>query len=191
MVRYLINLLAGVALLVAVLALVLPTAFSTKLAIVRSDSMSPAMPAGAVAVMREIDPAQIEVGDIIAFEPPWDPEVIVSHRVQEVRDNGFVAKGDANEDPDPFIVPAANVIGTVSWHIPRVGYALSELSTFARSIWGFMLLIVIPAAVIFGSAINDASFMLSPGRRRERLVRKRDQRLTRRAPKAWRLRRAG
>lgn len=189
--KWLINMGLVLVAAFAIFALILPSAFSTSLAIVRSNSMSPAMPAGSLAILTPVDPAAIEVGDIIAFNPPWDRRVTVSHRVAEVRSNGFVTKGDAVEDPDAFIIPPESVIGTVSWHIPYVGYPLNDIGNFARSIWGFGLLIVLPAMIVFGSAIRDANFMYSPGKRRARLLKKREERLKKRAPGSWRLRRAG
>lgn len=188
--KWLINMGLVLVAAFAIFALILPSAFSTRLAIVRSNSMSPAMPAGSLAILTPVDPAAIEVGDIIAFNPPWDRHVTVSHRVVEVRSNGFVTKGDAVEDPDAFIIPPESVIGTVSWHISYVGYPLNDIGNFARSIWGFGLLIVLPAMIVFGSAMRDANFMYSPGKRRARLLKKREERLKKRAPGSWRLRRA-
>ena len=189
--KWSVNIVLVVVVLFAILAILLPSVFSTRLAIVRTSSMEPAMPAGSLAVMSPVDPANIEVGDIIAFDPPWEEGVTVSHRVVEVLDNGFVTKGDAVEDSDPFIIPGENVIGQVSWHIPYVGYPLNDVRNFASSIWGFCLVIVLPAMVIFGSTIRDVNFMYNPGKRRARLLKKREERRKKRSPRSWQRRRAG
>ncbi|MCK5644158.1 MAG: signal peptidase I, partial [Gammaproteobacteria bacterium] len=146
---------------------------------------------GSLAAMSPVNPADIKVGDIISFNPPWDEDVIVSHRVVQVLDNGFVTKGDAVEDSDPFVIPKGNVIGRVSWNIPYVGYALNDVRRFASSIWGFCLVIVLPAMVVLGSALRDANFMYNPGKRRARLLKKRAERLKKRSPRSWQLRAAG
>lgn len=188
--KWLTNILLVLVVLVAIFAIILPTALSARLAIVYSSSMTPEMPAGSLALMEPVDTATIEVGDIIAFNPPWDEDVTVSHRVAEIVSTGFVTKGDAVEDSDPFIIPEENVIGGVSWHIPLVGYGLNEMRHFARTVWGFCLLVVLPAMVIFGSAIRDVNFMVSPGKRRARLRKKRAERLKKRSPRSWQLKRA-
>ena len=189
--RWLINIALVLVVLFAIFAIILPSAFSSSLAIVRSSSMEPALPAGSLAMVGPVDTDSIEVGDVIAFNPPWDPGITVTHRVVEVRSDGFVTKGDASEDPDPFVIPAADVIGRPSWHIPYIGYALSHIGSFARSIWGFALLIVLPAVVIFASAIRDVTPMYRLGMRRARSLKKREQRLKRRAPASWQFRGAG
>ncbi|MBA7618288.1 hypothetical protein ES703_25609 [subsurface metagenome] len=178
--KWLVGIVLGLVVMVAILAILLPSIFAPGLAIVYSASMAPAMPAGSLAITEPVDPTTIEVGDIIAFNPPWDEDVTVSHRVVEILSTGFVTKGDANEDPDPFVIPEENVIGQVSFHIPYVGYPLVEIRRFASSVWGFCLLIVLPSMVIFGSAARDMNFKYSPGKKRARVLKKREDRLKKR-----------
>lgn len=171
--------------LVAIFAILVPSVFSTRLAIVYSGSMEPALPAGSLAVSQPVDPTTIQVGDIIAFDPPWDPRagVIVSHRVIGVIDDdslGFITKGDANEDPDPLPVYVNNVKSKVLFHIAYVGYPLVAIRQFASSIWGFGLLIVLPALIIFGSAARDLNLKYNPGKRRDRILKRRENRLKKR-----------
>jgi signal peptidase len=116
------------------------------------------MRAGALAVMLPIDPEDVKVGDIITFDPPWDPDVIVSHRVIGVYyDEGIIfdTKGDATEDTDPYYVPAGNVHGKVVSSIPYLGYAASYAVRYVRTWQGFVFLVCIPAAIIVGSTIRD------------------------------------
>ena len=179
--------------LVAGFALVLPSVFSTGLAIVYSSSMEPAMPKGSLAAASPVDPRSLRVGDIIAYHNPRNPKVTVSHRIVEVMDGesvGFRTKGDANEVPDSYVVPAENVVGRVTWHIPHIGFALDEIMHFVRTAWGLGFLIGLPVVIIFGSTIRDVNFMHSPRKRRARLLKKRAERLKRRAPRSWQLSRA-
>jgi len=171
-VNWLANIIVVLVILIAVCAVILPGIFSSKLAVVYSGSMAPAMPMGALAWMEPVVPADIEVGDIIAFNPPWRPDDTVSHRVIEVLDDGFRTKGDANEDPDLDIVPAANVIGRVSFNIHHMGYVLERIGRYTRNPLGFGLLICIPTALLIAGASRDMNFMLSPGKRRARRQRK-------------------
>ena len=130
------------------------------------------MPLGALAWIEPVDPATIEVGDIIAFNHALDPEVTMSHRVVEVLEDGFQTKGDANEDPDLWAVPAANVIGRVRFHIPHLGYVLERIGDYTRSRLGFALLICLPSVLLISSAITDLNFMLAPGKGRARRQKK-------------------
>jgi signal peptidase len=141
-------------------ALLLPSAFSGSLAIVRSSSMEPAMRAGALAVMLPIDAEDVKVGDIIAFDPPWDPDVTVSHRVIGIYYDEqiiFDTKGDATEDSDPYYVPARSVHGKVIFSIPYLGYAASFVMRYVRTWLGLVILVCIPTMVLVGSAIRDVN----------------------------------
>ena len=177
------NIILGLMLCVVLFAVLLPSVFSGSLAIVRSSSMEPAMPAGALAVMLPIDAEDVKVGDIIAFDPPWDPDVTVSHRVIGVHLDGqllFDTKGDAVEDTDPYYVPAQSVHGKVVFNIPYLGYAASSAMHYIRTWLGFVTLVCIPVVILVGSAIRDVN--RSRNVRLKRLARrlKRQQRCKRR-----------
>lgn len=179
------NIILGLVLCFVLFTFLIPTAFSGTLAIVRSSSMEPAMPAGALAVMLPVDAEDVKVGDIIVFDPPWDPDatVTVSHRVIGVYRNEeiiFDTKGDATEDSDPYYVPAQRVHGKVVFSIPYLGYATSSAVGFVRTRLGLVTLVCIPAVALFGSAIRDVN--QSRNVRVKRLARrlKRQQRYKRR-----------
>jgi len=177
--RYLISRLKYIALVLLVLAAVflvlLPAVFSSRLAVVYSGSMKPEMPVGAVAWMAPVDPAEIEVGDIIAFNPPSQPDVTVSHRVIEVIKGetlAFSTKGDANEDPDWDIVPADHVLAKVTFSMPNLGRVLLYIGQYTKGRIGFVLFIAVPTVLLIGSAMRDMNFMLSPAKRRARQLKK-------------------
>jgi len=154
------NIILGLLLCAVLFAFLIPTAFSGSLAIVRSSSMEPAMRAGALAVMLPVDTEDVKVGDIIAFDPPWDPDVIVSHRVIGVYHNDdilFDTKGDATEDSDPYYVPAQSVHGRVVFSIPYLGYAANSVVGYVRTWLGFVTLVCIPVAIMVWSAVRDVS----------------------------------
>ena len=156
------NIILGLVLCFVLFAFLVPTAFSGSLAIVRSSSMEPAMPAGALAVMLPIDAEDVKAGDIIAFDPPWDPDpdVTVSHRVIGVyhdEDIFFDTKGDATEDSDPEYVPAQSVHGKVVFSIPYLGYVANSVIGYVRTRLGFVTLVCIPMVILVGSAIRDVN----------------------------------
>lgn len=157
------NIILGLVLCAVLFAFLIPTAFSGSLAIVRSSSMEPAMRAGALAVMLPVDAEDVEAGDIIAFDPPWDPnpDVTVSHRVIGVyyydEQILFDTKGDATEDSDPEYVPAQSVHGRVLFSIPYLGYAANSIIGYVRTWLGFVTLVCIPMVILVGSTIRDVS----------------------------------
>jgi len=156
------NIILGLVVCFALFAVLIPSVFSGSLAIVRSSSMEPAMRAGALAVMLPIDAADVKVGDIIAFDPPWDSgsDVTVSHRVIGVLDNGqlrFDTKGDALEGSDPYYVPAESVQGKVLFSIPYLGYAANSALGYVRTWLGLVTLVCVPLMILIVSAIRDVS----------------------------------
>lgn len=172
LVKWLTNVVLCLLVLMVVVFILLPAVFASRLAVVYSGSMGQAMPLGAVAVMMPVDPAEIKVGDIIAFtQPESTSNVTVSHRVIAVVHDpalGFQTKGDANEDPDPFIVPVENVLARVTFHIPRGGYFLALTTRYTKGRVGFGLFVALPTVLLIGSALRDINIMLNPGMRRAR-----------------------
>ena len=173
--RYLISWLKYIALvllvLLTVVLVVLPAVFASSLAVVYSGSMAPEMPRGALAWMEPVDPPTIEVGDIIAFNPPRDPDVTVSHRVIEVIKGetlAFSTNGDANEDPDWDVIPADNVVAKVSFNLPNMGSLLLRVGQYTKGRIGFALFIAVPTVLLIGSATRDMNFMLNPRKIRAR-----------------------
>jgi len=109
----------AISLLFSFLLLIMLLSNSLPLVVV-SGSMQPIYNIGDVVLIR-VDPnAEIGVGDVIAFKMENGPVVV--HRVIEVLEQGYRTKGDANPDPDPFIVDRRLVIGKVIGVIPKIGW---------------------------------------------------------------------
>jgi signal peptidase I len=153
---------AGLGVLLGALGvLAAPRLLGLQPTIVLSGSMEPALRVGGLAFVRSLeaplvieggstgDPtAAIGKGEIITFRAPRNPEYRVSHRVIGVIDNRdgrrFATRGDANAQPDPVLVPAENVVGTVAYHVPYLGYLVSWL----QRPWAFIVLAGLPTAFI-------------------------------------------
>jgi len=186
--RAFINVILTIVVIAAMLLVLLPAIYSSSIAAVLSGSMSPEMQIGSLAIMRPINTADIAVGDIIAFNPPWDePHVLVSHRVIEVVEGetrNFRTKGDANEDRDFDLIPETHVLGRIEYCIPNLGYFLSYVSKHSRSELGFIFLVGLPTVLLIGSAAKDLRLMTNPGKRRitkrAMLLERRKKRRTRR-----------
>ena len=111
---------------------------------VYTGSMEPAIPVGSIVVIKPANPNTLKVGDIICFKIESESSTTVTHRIINITDEGFITKGDANEDPDKWIVKKENIIGKVIAVIPYLGY----LGYFVRTPIGFTLLIIIPATLL-------------------------------------------
>jgi len=85
------------------------------------------------------------VGDVITFGPRSKTKSPTTHRIIEVKEDGnFVTRGDANNAEDMRTVSRFEVIGKVLFSVPYIGYAVAT----AQKLWGFGLIIVLPAALV-------------------------------------------
>lgn len=118
-----------------------------KIFVVLSGSMEPTLHTGSVVAVKPIDITKLSVKDIITFKGFENSNVLLTHRIVAINQGKqltFVTRGDANDANDPALVPAEDVIGKVSISIPYAGY----LMEFARSKEGFLVLVIIPGALI-------------------------------------------
>lgn len=111
-------------------------------------SMHPTMPAGSLALVRQVPIAAVHVGDIITYADPFNPHKTITHRVIKtymIADKvpGFMTKGDANTAAD-LPIPGGSVQGRVIWHVPYLGRVLS----WARSWAGIAVLVYLPALLV-------------------------------------------
>ena len=119
----------------------------------RSGSMAPVLNTGDMVVTRPVAAEAVKVGDIIIFHSV-DANNMISHRVVSIEINSplsFRTKGDANENPDPFVVPAGNLVGEIAFHAPLLGYAVLGLQTPM----GLMASLVIPGVVIIAACLKS------------------------------------
>lgn len=126
--------------------------------VVVSSSMAPAIGAGDVVIVEDVPPSEVEPGDVITFERQTGDDDRsgpdrVTHRVVDVTERDgrhyFETKGDANEDPDPQLVPPEDVTGRVMFSIPLVGWVI----TYAGTTAGTFALVVVPGGLL---ALSEA-----------------------------------
>ena len=117
--------------------------------IVLTDSMYPEIKSGDVIVCREVDPEDIEVGDVISFyDPAGNGTSILTHRVVEIVEQDgsryFRTKGDFNNIEDKDLVPAEDLIGLYKSRIPAAGH----VAMFMQSTPGLILCVVLPIVLL-------------------------------------------
>jgi signal peptidase len=100
---------------------------------IKTGSMEPVLPQGALAIVNVVDPEKLKVGDDVTFLVNTESEdTYLTHRVVEVNkpttsdgELTFRTKGVANESIDPDIRPASTAIGRVVFSIPYIGYLMA------------------------------------------------------------------
>ncbi len=136
------------------------------LEVVTTGSMAPSSPQGALAILEDVDPADVRVGDVITFEHP-DLVPLLMHRVVDVheQDGGrfFRTQGDANAAADGRAVPARDVRGRLRWRLPHLGAA----ATWLRPPRGLIVLVGVP---LVGTALAEARARRSSTTRGDRIV---------------------
>ena len=110
--------------ILAVLAglLLIPRAMGYQTMAVLTGSMEPNYHVGSLVYVKEIDPATLEVGDVITYQLTED--TVVTHRIVEIDSEAqeIVTKGDANNANDGKAVSYSNVVGRADYCIPYLGF---------------------------------------------------------------------
>lgn len=100
---------------------------------VMSGSMEPVFHAGDVIIIQKADDYQLN--DIITFQSEG---ALITHRIIERNENGYVTKGDANSAKDEDIIQKDQIIGTYVVAIPWIGY----LKVWISNPWILIILIL-------------------------------------------------
>lgn len=92
----------------------------------KTGSMSPTIPTGSVAVVKQISADEIRVGDVVTVDRPG--RLPVTHRVIEVHPQApgealIQMQGDANPNPDPGMYRVESV-RKVLWSVPGLANAI-------------------------------------------------------------------
>ncbi|WP_121254892.1 signal peptidase I [Nocardioides ferulae] len=124
-----ITLLVVVVLTPVMLLALLPTMFGLQRFVVASDAMSGSragsVDRGSVVFEREVASSELEVGDVITFEPPPGHGVdgLVTHRIVSISPEGLRTQGDARPSVDPWVLPRdVPTRSRVLFAVPYVGY---------------------------------------------------------------------
>jgi signal peptidase len=154
--------LLGLAVAVALAAVVVPRLAGATPYAVLTGSMQPGMPPGTLVVVKPVAPADVEVGDVITFWPREDDPTVVTHRVESLGIDAagrttFVTRGDANGAPDPHAVRSYQLVGERWYSVPYLGY-LTDLLTGQQRALGILLVagaLLLYAIAMFAGALRD------------------------------------
>ena len=148
--------------IVVVLALLLVGARLIGLQVftVLSGSMEPTYHVGSLIYVKDVDPYELESGDVITFM--LDEDTVATHRIVEVVPDEndttvvrFKTKGDANAAEDGSLVHYKNVIGSPVFTIPQLGYVANYIQnppgTYIAISAGAILLLLVFLPDLFSS----------------------------------------
>lgn len=131
-----IGILFLMAVIVFMIPFTIPNLFGMKIYAVLSESMTPSYPKDGVVYVKEIDAAEIQMGDVITYHIGTETECVMTHRVIDIESSYFITKGDANNTADPEPVSFDRLIGKVVYFLPK----LAEVFAFINSSIGQVLL---------------------------------------------------
>ncbi len=114
-----------------IIAVIAAAGFNITLIMFETGSMNPTIPAGSLAVVRQIPAAEIRVGDVVTVDRTG--QLPITHRVVSVAPGGsddvrtITMRGDANttDDPKPYTVSHVRI---VLFSVPGLAYAVVTLS---------------------------------------------------------------
>ena len=123
--RTLTTIMVGAALVLAFLISAIRI-FGFEIYGVLTGSMEPTYPVGSLIYVRQVDPDDLKLRDVITFNV--SAKVVATHRIVEIIEpdetssyRRFRTKGDANENADANLVGPAEIIGRVSFSVPHLG----------------------------------------------------------------------
>lgn len=150
--------LAAIGGVVCIVLVILAVAFHITLILFKTGSMTPAIPQGSLALVREIPASEVKVGDVVTVTRP-DDQLPISHRVVSIaKGDGaqriLTLRGDANPvpDPAPYVVTTVRL---VFWSVPGLAYVV---------VWFANPLVLGALAVGVAALVTWAFWPASPSR---------------------------
>lgn len=145
--------------LVIALAVVsfVPRAFGCIPFAVLSGSMEPELPVGSMVFVRQVEPADIAVGDTATFYR--SDGAVVTHQVYEVDPAAQMigTQGIANKNADGSIMhdaeqtPFSRVVGVVSLCVPYLGF----VNAYCTTMPGLLVVVAVLALLVAASIVLD------------------------------------
>ena len=139
---------------------------------VMSGSMAPAIRPGDLIAFEPYGGWQLAPGTIVSFEDPARPGTTTTHRIVEVRDDGYVTKGDANPTADSTPVTPEMVRGVARMVYPKGAVPWYWWTTHQYGSLALLVFITAVAMLINGRLAPRIGSESSPlARRRRRMSR--------------------
>ena len=135
-------------------AFLVPSLLGYQRYVITGTSMTGSIDLGSIAFEEVVPVADLEVGDVITYQPPAGAGIdqLVTHRIVDIDGRTFRTKGDAVPQRDPWTFELVEADQPrVAFAVPYVGYAFLALAD--RSIR--MAVISVPAGLVFLVALRQ------------------------------------
>lgn len=135
-----------------------PYIFGYRILQVISNSMSPTIGSETCIVIKQVEPEEIQVGDIITFtsEAPEIRGYLNTHRVYDIKTDAetgetiYITKGDAYELPDSYPVEYEQIAGRYVGELP-FGRQLFKGIRFLADRNNYFVVVILPLFFCFAS----------------------------------------
>lgn len=133
-------------LIIIYLLVFVPCLWGYKPLVVISGSMEPTLKVGGILYYEKMELEDFKINDILVYKTK---DHIISHRIVNIVDDGFITKGDANNSVDNNLINKNQVLGKgTNWSIPYIGY-------YADFIYTHKYLLYISLSIIVVDLLND------------------------------------
>ena len=124
--------------LILYLIIFIPVFWGYKPLVIISGSMEPKLRVGGILYYKEINKKEYQKNDIVVFK---SNKYLISHRIVEITNGGFITKGDANKSIDSNKVLFTKALGKgTNWSIPYIGYYADFIY---KNKWILLLVLII------------------------------------------------
>lgn len=128
-------------LIIIYLLIFIPCLWGYKPLVVVSGSMEPSLKVGSILYYHKENKINFNKKDILVFK---NKNHIVSHRIVEKLQEGFITKGDANEIIDASEIYNTQVLGKgTNWCIPYLGYYADFIYTHKYLLYISIIILII------------------------------------------------
>lgn len=155
--------------MLAVLAVmvIVPRVTGSQAYTVLTGSMEPSYPPGTLIVVKPTPAEDLEVGDVITFQPVSGDPAVVTHRIDGIYFNGagqrqIFTRGDANDVADSWALVPEQIRGKLLYSVPQLGRVNSVINGQSRSI----LVTVVAAGLGVYAVVMVISGLRDRGRNR-------------------------
>ena len=129
----------------------IPSIFGYRPLIVLTGSMEPTYKVGSIIYYKKVSKEELKIGDAITFK--LSDGSYVSHRINSIKGDKYVTKGDANNSVDANPVSYVNIVGRDSkFSIPILGYFIKIVND---NLYFIVFIIAILIAEFILGSVNE------------------------------------
>lgn len=122
--------------------------FPLKAYTVLTGSMQPSIPVGSMVFALPAQHQDLQVGSIITFNSPQEPNKLIVHRIHRIifeeQQKAYLTKGDNNDAVDNWKIYDLQIQGQAVFYLPYLGY----LSGYSKTPFGFLTILGLPAVFL-------------------------------------------